>query len=114
MVPSGRLARESATVEAMIRIACKAWHGTGQGLCGECDELRLFADTRLERCPFGEQKPTCANCLVHCYKADMRERMREVMRFAGPRMLRRHPILALWHVLDGFREPQELPSRKKR
>ena len=72
------------------------------------------ADTRLERCPFGEQKPTCANCLVHCYKADMRERMREVMRFAGPRMLRRHPILALWHVLDGFREPQELPSRKKR
>lgn len=98
---------------AMIRIACKAWHGTEEGLCPECEELRLFADARLERCPFGEQKPTCANCLVHCYKPAMRERIREVMRFAGPRMLRRHPILAMWHVLDGFREPPELPSRRK-
>jgi len=109
---SPRLERESATVAAMIRIACRAWHGTEDGLCPECEELRLFADARLERCPFGESKPTCANCLVHCYKADMRERIREVMRFAGPRMMRHHPILAFRHILDGFRKPREIPRKK--
>lgn len=114
MTASGRLARESATVAAMIRIACKAWHGTEEGLCPACEELRLFADARLERCPFGEKKPTCANCLVHCYRADMRARVREVMRFAGPRMLRRHPILSVRHILDGFRKPAELPAKRRR
>ena len=114
MTTSGRLARESATVAAMIRIACKAWHGTAEGLCADCEELHLFADARLERCPFGEKKPTCANCLVHCYRADMRVRMREVMKFAGPRMLKEHPVMALLHVVDGFRKPVELPKKPRR
>jgi len=114
MTLSGRLARESATVAAMLRISCRAWHGTEEGLCPECEELRLFADTRLKRCPFGERKPTCANCLIHCYKPDMRERIREVMGFAGPRMLRRHPVLAVRHILDGFRKPKEPPRKRSR
>lgn len=111
---SGRLARESATVAAMIRIACEDWHGTTEALCAECDELRRFADDRLDRCPFGEQKPTCANCLVHCYKPAMRERMREVMKYAGPRMLKRHPVMAILHIVDGLRKPLELPNTRKR
>jgi hypothetical protein len=57
--------------------------------------------SRLNRCPFGQDKPTCATCPIHCYKPKLRERIREVMRFAGPRMLWRHPILAIRHVLDG-------------
>lgn len=113
MTSHRRRARESDTVAAMIRIACRAWHGTEEGLCSDCEDLRLFADARLERCPFGEQKPTCANCLVHCYRADMRVRIREVMKFAGPRMLRTHPILAVRHILDGFKKPQELPKKRR-
>ena len=98
----------------MIRLACRAWHGTKTGLCVECQELQDFADARLDRCPFQDHKPTCANCLVHCYRPDMRERIREVMRFAGPRMLRSHPYLTLCHILDGRRKPPELPRKKPR
>jgi len=49
----------------------------------------------MSRCPFGPDKPTCAKCPIHCYKPQVRERVREVMRFAGPRMLLRHPVLAV-------------------
>ena len=70
-------------------------------LCGGCTDLHDYAHRRLERCVFGDAKPTCANCTVHCYKADMRERIRVVMRWAGPRMLWRHPVLAVRHMIDG-------------
>lgn len=108
---SRRMARERATVRAMIRLSCSARHGTGSGLCDACRELQAYADARLDRCPFQAGKPTCANCLIHCYKPEMRERIREVMRYAGPRMLRRHPILAVRHILDGRRKPPRLPKR---
>ena len=111
---SRRMARERATVAVMIRLACRARHGTREGLCAECRELQAYADARLDRCPFQDGKPTCANCLVHCYKPEMRERIREVMRFAGPRMLKQHPVLAICHILDGLREPPALPEKKAR
>jgi hypothetical protein len=38
--------------------------------------------------------------------------MREVMRFAGPRMLARHPWLAIMHLIDDRRPPPPLPSVK--
>jgi hypothetical protein len=37
----------------------------------------------------------------------MREAVREVMRYAGPRMALRHPILAFLHLLDGFVKPRK-------
>jgi hypothetical protein len=65
------------------------------------------------RCPFGADKPTCANCTIHCYRAEMREQVREVMRYSGPRMMWRHPLLALAHLLiDGRRAAPALPSKK--
>jgi hypothetical protein len=62
-----------------------------------------YATVRLERCRFGESKPTCARCPVHCYKSERRDQVKQVMRYAGPRMLWKHPILALRHWLDGYR-----------
>jgi hypothetical protein len=107
-----RLQREAKTVSAMIDISCSELHGTGKGtLCGQCAELRDYSLVRLAKCPFQEGKPTCANCRVHCYKPDMRERAREAMRTAGPRMPARHPVLSLWHLLDGRRK--EPIKRKK-
>ena len=98
---SRRMGREARTIEAMVEIYCRARHGAGAVPCGECRELVAYARQRLGRCPFQEGKPTCARCPVHCYRPAMRDRIREVMRFAGPRMVRRHPILALLHLLDG-------------
>jgi hypothetical protein len=109
----GRLRREWRTVDAMISIFCRHRHGGRRGeLCADCRALREYAQARLVRCPFGEEKPTCANCRVHCYRVEMRERVRDVMRFAGPRMLTRHPYLALMHLwVDGRRPAPERPRR---
>ncbi len=94
-----KLVREERTIEAMIRIHCRGNHRT-QGLCPECADLLAYAQTRLEKCPYGEEKPTCAQCSIHCYQSDMRERVRKVMRYSGPRMIFHHPILALYHLAD--------------
>ncbi|MEO7921743.1 MAG: nitrous oxide-stimulated promoter family protein [Thermoanaerobaculia bacterium] len=90
----------------MVALRCKKHqHRIGPKLCPECEELSDYAAFRLERCPFGSGKPTCATCEIHCYRAPFRERMREVMRESGPRMLLRHPILAILHLIDSRRPP---------
>lgn len=103
-----RMIRERTTVEAMIHIYCgQPGHrslGMGYGLCGECEALHDYARQRLQKCPFQEGKTTCAKCPVHCYKPDMREQIRAVMRYAGPRMLYRHPFMAVQHMIDGLRK----------
>lgn len=101
-----RLARERKTIEGMIYCYCRDHHDAGNTLCPECQHLHDYAVVRLERCRFGADKPTCANCPVHCYQRAWRERVKVVMRYAGPRMLRQHPILSLIHWLDSFRKAQ--------
>jgi len=98
-----RIRRERRTVAAMIRLYCQKKHGRREALCNECQIIHDHAMARLERCPFQERKPTCAKCRVHCYKEPMRSHIRDIMRFAGPRMLLRHPILAIGHLRDGRR-----------
>jgi hypothetical protein len=102
---------EARTVSAMIGIFCAERHGTPKGnLCGTCAELLDYALLRLSRCPFQQGKTSCGNCRVHCYKPDMRERAREMMRTAGPRMPLRHPLMTVWHFIDGLRKE---PLRKR-
>jgi len=98
------IAREKKTIAAMVAIYCRKQHGQNSSLCEECSELLEYATCRLDRCPYGPQKTTCAKCPIHCYKPQMRDRVKQVMRFSGPRMLLRHPILAIGHLLDGRRE----------
>ncbi len=106
-----RNAREWKTIQAMIAIHCADQHRPVGRLCPECDELEAYAERRLERCPYGQSKPTCVNCPIHCYQQTMRERIGVVMRYAGPRMVLRHPYLALMHVIDGRRKAPERPGR---
>ena len=68
------------------------------------EKFSSYANKRLEKCPFQEGKTTCGKCLIHCYKPAMKEKIRVVMQYAGPRMISRHPILALFHFIDGFRK----------
>lgn len=83
----------------MIGMYCRAFHGGGGKLCPDCSELLSYAKERIAGCPFGRDKPVCNRCTVHCYKPEMRTRIRTVMRYAGPRMILSHPILALLHLL---------------
>jgi len=99
-----RLAREFKTMAAMVRICCRDHHHPADSLCAECRQFLDYAGVRLERCRFGQEKPTCANCPVHCYQRDRREQARLVMRYAGPRMVWEHPVMSLRHWLDSFRK----------
>jgi hypothetical protein len=103
-----RLERERRTVAAMIGIWCDGKHGSDAALCPECADLEAYTRLRLEKCPYGPAKPTCANCPIHCYRPQRREQIRGVMAFAGPRILWRHPVLAVRHMLDGRREAPPL------
>jgi len=105
-----RLARELKTIRAMLRIACHDRHGTAEGLCAECQALADYAAKRLALCPYGADKPTCVNCRIHCYGRRQREQVRDTMRYAGPRMMLRHPYLALMHVVDGRRPAPPRPN----
>ena len=113
MASSKRINREKTTVEAMISLHCRARHQAAEGgLCEACRQLRSYAFERLDRCPFGAAKPTCARCTVHCFRPSMAEEIRAVMSWAGPRMLFHHPLLALAHLWDGVRT--RLMGRGKR
>ena len=80
-------AGEKETVDCMIGIYCRGVHGTKRGeLCEACCQLQAYADLRTEKCPFMETKTFCSACKVHCYSKEMQEKIREVMKYAGPRM----------------------------
>lgn len=87
----------------MIRIYCHGWHESVAGLCPECDGLLSYAIQRIRHCPMKEKKTTCAQCPVHCYKPAMRGKIRDVMRYAGPRMTYKHPFLTIYHLIDGLK-----------
>ncbi len=115
---TGRLKREHQTLVCMTAIYCKDRHGHyDNGLCGDCADLMSYAEKRLARCPYGQAKPTCAKCPIHCYKKQQREQVREVMRYAGPRMPMRHPWRAFIHIFDKLRRavhPMELRRARSR
>lgn len=93
-----RIAEEKATVETMIRLYCRHKEGHKE-LCPQCAALLRYAHERLDRCKFAAHKPTCRLCPIHCYRKDMGESVRKVMRWAGPRMLFYHPLMAIKHLL---------------
>ncbi len=100
--------KEQYVVEEMIRLYCRKNHpkeyGQAGALCPSCQALSEYAGQRSQKCPFMEEKTFCSNCKVHCYKPEMREEIRKVMRYSGPRMLLYHPILAIWHLLCSKKE----------
>lgn len=107
-----RIDREKQTINAMLDIFCRAQHRTSEPLCEDCRTLLDYARQRLDICPFAADKPACNKCTVHCYSATMRERVREVMRYAGPRMVWRHPLLALRHLIDLTGDSPVLPRKR--
>ena len=99
---------EQEIVSRMIQIYCHKAHGTKTGLCAECAELEAYAKSRSEHCPFMETKTFCSNCKVHCYKPAMREKIRIVMRSAGPWMIFYYPKATLRHLIESIKEKRNL------
>ncbi|MEE0511542.1 MAG: nitrous oxide-stimulated promoter family protein [Peptococcaceae bacterium] len=110
---SSKRAREKEVVCEMIALYCRHQHHPPKDqLCDECAALARYACDRVDHCPFMETKSFCSNCRVHCYKPEMREQIRTVMRYAGPRMLYVHPIDAMRHMITSTIEKRRL-SREK-
>lgn len=103
IMSDSRSKREKNTIKAMTKIFCHDIHGRNE-ICAECRDFLAYAHARLDKCPHQAAKPTCANCKTHCYKPEMRQQALDIMRYAGPRMLTKHPYLALRHVLNGWRK----------
>lgn len=103
--------REKKMVSEMITLYCRKNHGTRGTLCPECAALNLYARQRSDKCPFMETKTFCSNCKVHCYKPEMREKIRIVMRFSGPRMIFHHPVTAIRHVIETKKEKRKLEKQ---
>lgn len=101
---------EQRLVSEMIALYCKRNHhpDSADGLCDECRSLDQYARARSSRCPFMETKTFCSNCPVHCYKPEMREKIRKVMRWSGPRMIFHHPVIAVRHVIEEKKEKRRL------
>ena len=102
--------REKAMVSEMIALYCKKQHDAKSGLCASCAVLNTYARERSDKCPFMETKTFCSNCKVHCYTPEMREKIRVVMRFSGPRMIFHHPVTAVRHVLETKKEKSRLEN----
>ena len=100
MIMSRRISREKSTIKVMIKMYCQKHHATSNELCDDCLHLQNYAFERIKKCKFLPDKPACNECPVHCYNPVMREKIKIVMRFAGPRMIFRHPYLAIMHLLD--------------
>jgi predicted amidophosphoribosyltransferase len=105
-----RLEREKRTIQAMIEIYCRGRHGQSGGLCGECGQLLNYALERIDKCPYRQNKPTCAKCTIHCYKPQMRDQVRAVMRYAGMRMMFHHPVITFLHYMDEMKHARKNQS----
>jgi hypothetical protein len=109
------IAREKRTVSAMVELYCADHHRQRTALCPSCQGLLDYARQRLDRCPYGEAKPACRECPVHCYQPARREAMREVMRDAGPKMLLHHPWLAVAHLWkEHIRKTPARPAARRK
>lgn len=107
-----RIETEKKAVKIMIGIYCRKKHNS-KNLCPDCTGLLAYSWKRLNSCPYKEKKSNCSHCPIHCYKPDMRQKIREVMRFSGPRMLWKHPLLILLHHLDDFRTRDKDKNKEK-
>jgi len=98
--------REKQTVKAMVRIYCRYHHH--QDLCEECNSVLNYAIKRIEKCIYGPEKPACNNCTTHCYSPAMKAKVKEIMRFSGPKMICKHPVMALAHLIKERRRNQQI------
>lgn len=115
-------ALEAEVMSMMIAIYCRGHHHTHRTadatdasvLCPDCRRLLTYARSRIAACPRMDVKSFCSACPVHCYSREMREKVREVMRWSGPRMLLHHPLMTLHHMWIDYRsrrrEKKELHS----
>jgi len=105
-----RINTEKSTLYTILKLYCSNHHQSDEELCPQCRSLYDYAMERIDACVFGNGKPTCQNCPVHCYKKDRKEEIRQVMRYIGPRMPYRHPLLTIRHFANKYIDKKKIPQ----
>lgn len=68
-------------------------------LCAECSAFLEYAIAKRLKCPLEDEKPSCKKCRIHCYDKVRREKVREIMAYAGRRLIVGGRLDYLWHYL---------------
>lgn len=106
--------QEVKLIPKMIEIYCHGNHYTKKHeFCKECEELKEYSLFRLSKCPFKVNKKFCSFCKIHCYKPEMKLKIKEVMRYSGPRMLFSHPIFSISHVIQMIKYKKMIKKESK-
>ena len=107
---------EVKAIKTMVTIYCKGQKHEQHGseLCEECQSLLDYANARIDRCPRKEVKTFCNTCPIHCYKPEYRNKIKEVMKYSGPRLLYKHPVIATRHVLNTIHHKVSKKSEPKK
>lgn len=111
------LRRDLKTLAMFINLYCRCKHGERDRqevelkthnvreiagrpiiLCEECRKLLIHAYVKRTHCPM-HPKPQCKHCPSHCYHPVYREKIREVMRYSGKKMLLGGRLDYLFHLL---------------
>ena len=90
---------EKEALRKMIYIYCNGQKHIDP-LCSDCEKLLDYSLKRLDSCKYGNEKPFCSRCSDNCYKPEMRNEIRKVMRYSGIRLIFHHPAMALKHMLN--------------
>jgi hypothetical protein len=67
-------------------------------LCADCRKLLGHAFVKRSRCPM-DPKPACKHCPSHCYHPAYRQRIRQVMKYSGRRLVLTGRLDYLYHLL---------------
>ncbi len=102
-----RIAKDVGVLAELIEIYCQGNHpdarrepvraggavgralaaaGADTLLCRDCAGLLMYAASKRVVCPM-DPKPACKKCPSHCYAPGYRERIRDVMRYSGRRLI---------------------------
>lgn len=96
-----RVAKEKRIIESMITNFCIDIHKKPE-VCTDCKELMEYAEKRLLKCPFIEDKPICSKCDIHCFNKNHQDQIKLVMRTMGPKMLYTNPLDTIWYYYYKF------------
>ncbi len=66
-------------------------------LCPDCQKLLAHALVKRTVCPM-DPKPQCKHCPKHCYHPNYRQKIKEVMKYSGKKLLMRGRVDYLLHL----------------
>lgn len=105
--------REKKMISQMIALYCHRNHHTRGAPLSRVRGAERLRPRPLRALPVHGDEDLLRQLPRARYKPDMREKIRAVMRFSGPRMIFYHPVAAIRHVVETKREKKRLKRENR-